>query len=63
MPRESPQQRVERAKKALAMYLEPCPIRDVAGRMGISYGTAYALIKEAGGREAFRPRGTRVQQP
>ena len=60
MPRESVEQRAERAGKALSIYLEPNTIRDVADRMGISYGTAYALIKEAGGREVFRARGSRV---
>jgi hypothetical protein len=59
-PRESIEQRAERAKKALEIYLEPCAVREVAGRMGISYGAAYALIKEAGGPHVFRPRGTRT---
>jgi predicted transcriptional regulator len=44
----------------MEMYLEPSAIRDVAERMEISYGTAYALIKEAGGQKVFRPRGTRA---
>ena len=63
MVRESIEQRAERAQKAMEMYLEPAAIRDVAERMGISYGSAYSLIKEAGGREVFRPRGTRAVRP
>lgn len=63
MPRESIEQRARRAEKALKMYLALNTIREVAQRMGVSYGTAYALIQEAGGPEVFRPRGTRIRKP
>ena len=58
--RESIEQRAERARKAMEMYLEPASVRDVAQRLGVSYGLAYSLIKEAGGAEVFRPRGSRA---
>jgi transposase-like protein len=62
MVRETVEQRAERAKKALSIYQEPTTVRNVAERMGIAYGTAYALIKEAGGDDVFRPRGTRTKK-
>jgi len=45
------------------MYEEPSSVREVSERLGISYGSAYALIKQAGGAEVFRPRGTRAVKP
>lgn len=61
--RETAEQRAERAKQALEMYVEPSSVREVSERMGVSYGSAYALIKQAGGADVFRPRGTRAVKP
>ena len=63
MPRETPDQRMKRAQKALALYRQPLSIREVAEIMDVSYGTAHSLIKmAANGQGVFRKRGTRINQ-
>ena len=49
------------AEQAADLYNTPLTVREVASRLGVSYGKAHALITQHLGRDAFRVRGTRAK--
>lgn len=63
MARRDPEARAELAQQALIWYKEGHTLMRVAKELGVSYGKAHALVKEAGGEMRRRggPAGKKEQ--